>query len=447
MEVIDIVDLLIDLIALMVQVFTIAYVVVNISFIKLTIKNILILITLLSMFGLFVMYYKSEFLMIPIISMVIIIFLYFISKEVFNSIIVSIFPVLTAVLADALAGFILIFILKINYYEIRDNNQFKILPYLFLPPVGFVISKFSKKYIKKIYIKKKFKIGTKNNILLVLSIILSAISFYSYLLMFKFSFNLSNNKVCLLNFLLAGSFVVSSILIIYYNINNKKNDVEKKYINREIVQLKEYTSTIEQISLNFRSFKHDSLNILQVIGEFIKNKDLEGLEEFYSNALMPETKKTLVRDGSCFMLLQHLKIDPLKGLISSKIITAQSKDIETRIELIEDINSLPISNLDICRIVGILLDNAIEEAILSENKKIYLAIIKNEEMATIVVSNSCSKEASIDKIYTKDFTTKGMSRGIGLKIIKQIINEKYPNILLNTKIKDSIFSQELVLFE
>jgi len=213
------------------------------------------------------------------------------------------------------------------------------------------------------------------------------------------------------------------------------------------MRLKEYTDMIEVMSKDLRSFKHDYVNILQTLGSYIKDDDLKGLKEFYNNDLLPESNRVI--DGNKNLgVLQHLKISALKGLISSKTIAAESNGIKVNIEIIDDISTLAISTIDICRIVGILFDNAVEATLMCPIQTIDLTLVKTEENTILVLSNSCTEDTPpIHKMYEKNFSTKGAGRGIGLKTIREITNEKYNNIIINTKMKDCKFTQELVIFD
>ena len=245
-----------------------------------------------------------------------------------------------------------------------------------------------------------------------------------------------------------GVFSISVLLVYSINKNTKDKLIQKyKDKDRECKQLKEYTDRLEAKTKALCGFKHDYMNILIVIGSYIKDDDIIGLTEFYNKDLLPESIRVIECDKG-FGVLHHIKISALKGLISSKAILAHANGIQINIEIVEDIFEMGISVIDISRIIGILFDNAIEAALMCKVKKINFGLIKSEGSTVLRISNSCAEDTPpIHKIYEKNFSTKGCSRGVGLKTIKQIINEKYTNIIINTKIKDCVFTQELVIYD
>jgi two-component system sensor histidine kinase AgrC len=103
-----------------------------------------------------------------------------------------------------------------------------------------------------------------------------------------------------------------------------------------------------------------------------------------------------------------------------------------------------MKKLDICRSTGILLDNAIEAALLSKEKIVNFGIIEDSEEIYLIVSNTFAEKPVISQIFTEGYSTKGKNRGMGLNILKSIINNNI-NVLSNTLIEDNLFTQEIMI--
>jgi two-component system sensor histidine kinase AgrC len=142
--------------------------------------------------------------------------------------------------------------------------------------------------------------------------------------------------------------------------------------------------------------------------------------------------------------LKYIKIPGLKGLLSSKIIKASAMNMDIKVEMVEDIDEISMNIMDLCRIMGILMDNAIEAASACEYPKVSICIIsKNNYILIAVRNNFFGDKPLIHKIYEKGFSTKGNGRGLGLSTVKDMIDTKYDNVLLNTSIEGNMFIQEL----
>lgn len=423
----------------------ISIIMTTINIIKISIKNILIFNTIIFIISFLLYLNKQDYLLIPITTIIILIYLYIISKKLYYTIIISAFTQLIFVLSDAITGFFLVFVIKLNYSEILNNPKAKVITSLSILLISYVISKIVGIFFKKISISDFIQIKSKNILIFTGCLLITLVSIYLYSFFLKDTFKSFGKINVVLNLFFVLFFSAVITILTKLNNENTKESLEIKYRDEELSKLKEYTNMLEYVSNDLRNFKHDYINILQIMDEYIKSDNIEGLKKFFKHDLVPGSKKILDKD-ICFMLLQHIKIDPLKAIISSKIINAQSKNIKVKIEIIDDINELSINLIDICRIVGILLDNAIEATELCDNKFINFLIFKDEKSTSLIINNSCNESTPpIHKIYQKNFSTKGFNRGIGLKFVKTIIEENYTNVLLNTKIKDSTFCQEFII--
>lgn len=235
------------------------------------------------------------------------------------------------------------------------------------------------------------------------------------------------------------SFAVLVITIIIIAINQfiKAKRLEKV---SEVVtlnsNLNSYIDQIEKLYREMRSFKHDHNNIMLSINWFLKQNDLEGLKKFYEEELV----KSSFNDPQ-YQLLNKLTLidDPsLKGVLLSKLSLCEASDIELTIDI--DGFEIDIEPLDLARIVGILIDNAIEAAVASDDKHIKIYLVQNE----IVISNSYSGEINIVKGPTFGYSTKGSGRGIGLFSLKYIL-QNYP-YQLKTSINQNYYTQTIEYF-
>jgi signal transduction histidine kinase len=133
----------------------------------------------------------------------------------------------------------------------------------------------------------------------------------------------------------------------------------------------------------------------------------------------------------------------IDSLLNYKISVASEKNI--KIEIVIDKNISDISDVDLCRILGNLLDNAIEacEKENTENKTIILHMTTKNSCLLICVKNSISESV----ISTNpDFTTTKQDKeihGIGLKSIKSIV-ERYSGCLKISE-EDKFFILYVVL--
>jgi len=110
-----------------------------------------------------------------------------------------------------------------------------------------------------------------------------------------------------------------------------------------------------------------------------------------------------------------------------------------------DFSKIPSkTNYDLCRAVGIILDNAIEEVINLEEKEILVNIYSDSNEFIIEVSNRCKKIPDLSMIDEQGYTTKEDGHGYGLSLLRRIIlNNK--TIINQRSINKDIFTQIIKL--
>ncbi len=100
---------------------------------------------------------------------------------------------------------------------------------------------------------------------------------------------------------------------------------------------------------------------------------------------------------------------------------------------------------EFARILGILLDNAIQSAEHSEEKIINISFRKdnrNNRNIIFIENSYTNKNVDIDKIFEKGVTEKENHTGLGLWEVRKIIN-KNNNVKLYTNKTDTLFRQQL----
>lgn len=132
----------------------------------------------------------------------------------------------------------------------------------------------------------------------------------------------------------------------------------------------------------------------------------------------------------------------LKGLLYEKLLIILTRNIEAKIYVSENIDEKYESMNDLVRILGIFLDNAIEETEKREDGKIILEIMRTELGIGFCIANNYAEEPKLSALEEKGYSTKGEGRGNGLYWAKQVI-EQHEDMYHNTEIRDGMLVQEL----
>ena len=208
--------------------------------------------------------------------------------------------------------------------------------------------------------------------------------------------------------------------------------------------LQDYTHNLEVMYNGLRSFKHDYVNILLSLSGYIENRDVDELRKFFETKIFPT--KNLIDQGD-FKLNQlgNIGVLEIKSLLSAKMIYAHESGIDVTIDIPDKVNSLLMDTVDLARILGIFLDNAIEATLETEQPQIGLNILQNQNGVSIIISNRFRDNGVVlHKLKQKGFSTKTGHQGIGLSNAQKIIGS-YDNVLLETTMQCGCFMQHMEL--
>ena len=210
--------------------------------------------------------------------------------------------------------------------------------------------------------------------------------------------------------------------------------------------LQDYTRNLESMYNGLRSFKHDYVNILLSMSGYIEDGDMDRLKDFFESKIFP-TKDLITGGDYKLNQLSSIGVLEIKSLLSAKMIYAHESGIDITIDIPDKVESFLIDTVDLARILGIFLDNAIEAALETEQPQIGLNIIQNETGVSIIISNHFrDNSAMLHKLKQKGFSTKIGHQGIGLWNAQKIISS-YDNVLLETTMKCNCFIQHIELTE
>jgi len=236
--------------------------------------------------------------------------------------------------------------------------------------------------------------------------------------------------------------VVLFIIFFMHILKHIKTNHQLDITQRELETQQIYAESQEKTLNDLRGFKHDLNNILYTINGLINSGETEKLKTFLEEITAQHTSPQTTEASD-----NVKRIPILSGILTEKIARAEMKGITFNLRLMEDdINLKYCSDLDYSRIIGILLDNAIEAAEISTLKKIELLIYVESGMLHNVIINSCDKEVDISRIFEHGYSTKSVPSGEGLyqlRLIQKKYNKVGSNIEIIPKLENGFFTQVL----
>jgi len=236
----------------------------------------------------------------------------------------------------------------------------------------------------------------------------------------------------------------ATVFILLLFILSLGSKMRLEYRNRKYKQLSRYTRTIEELCDNLISLKHDFSNILLSINGYLDDNRISELREYLGKYVLKDYCRNT--QSSFALSLRHIQNPALKGIIFSKLDQASRKNIKMFVSIFNDIYICNIAPSDLARIIGILLDNAIEACENSTRNELHLGMESDKPHISILIGNTYCQLPDMTLIGKRGYSTKGKNRGFGLYNLNRILS-LYPHAHLKTSVIDNMFFQELIILK
>ena len=198
--------------------------------------------------------------------------------------------------------------------------------------------------------------------------------------------------------------------------------------------IKKHCDEVQNIYSLMRGWRHDYKNHIAVMQASLKMGNLTELDNYLGELTVDlNTVDTVVKTGNVMA----------DAILNSKLALAKSKNIKTDVTAAVPEN-VAISDVEICAVIGNLLDNAMEacESVADAAERfirIYIGVFK--EQFYISVTNSMNgKPKRVGKSYK---TTKGENHGFGLLRVDSVVS-KYSGYI-NRQHENGVFGTEIML--
>lgn len=400
----------------------------------------LVIYTIITMIAFFLYPYLNAYVNI-IIYFIILLSISVISKNPIIDICLAIIGFLLIVCLNYIC--ILTFSLFHISYAVLETDYYYISG-LTLTIVFYFASKWLGNIIRPIIISWQFArpnpLLSKNTQLLCLLELLACFCIYQFNIIYGQIAGYSSNIITY-NASLFVTFFVITLVIFYLLIRTLKKESQLAAKVKEYEVLQDYTQKVEQLYLDIRTFKHDYLNILSTMGLYLDQKQYDELEAYFKKYILSQ-EENLTNKDYILGKLALLHVKEIKGLLYPKLLSAINQRLQIIVDIKDPVTKIAVDYLDLIRILGIFIDNAIEASVESEEKTLYVGLLVDDDTVIIRICNSCNEVANFHRLADINVSSKSGSRGIGLYNANLLI-KKHSNMIHKTSCENRIFTQEL----
>ena len=330
-------------------------------------------------------------------------------------------------------------ILDISLDTFMDTPKYRItyliISYSFF---GLFILVFKRFNNIKLKINTLDSLDNKTVIILATNLLLGVFLLFMQFVITAYYIDIVSVYINLLNLLLLIAFLILSTHCFIHVL-------ELTITRKDLAYAEECNKSLKILYDKVKGFKHDFDSIVSSLNGYIEQNDMNGLKQYFS-----EVKKDCkIADDLALINPRTINNPGIYSLLNNEYAKASALGINFELEFFLNLNELEINIYFFSRILGVLLDNAIEAAENSKEKFVKISFIRDNVngRAVITIENSYSnKNIDLENIFKKGITSKECHAGLGLWEVKRYVN-KSKNLDLKPSVSPSTFKQEFFIYD
>ncbi len=221
------------------------------------------------------------------------------------------------------------------------------------------------------------------------------------------------------NILFLICMIASSVVLVECTKGIETEERRKAKIHQQEV-LESYVSDLETMVDEMRAFRHDYKNMLSTMSGYLRENQIQELKEYFYQKIQVSAE-----DGEnqieAWKYLKDIEPMELKGFLYEKILLILTRNIMIRVEVSSNLNVVYYDMEDLIRILGIFIDNAVEETEQLVDGEVYIIIAKTKKGILFHVENNYKEKPNLPVLTQKGYSTRGKERGMGLYWGEKII--------------------------
>ena len=209
---------------------------------------------------------------------------------------------------------------------------------------------------------------------------------------------------------------------------------DRKYLNYQVEVMSRQVAEVNEIYMTMRGWRHDYHNHLQKLKAHLAMGQIAEAEK-YLNELEGDLDGIKVKYTT-----GNISLD---AILNSKLSIAEKENIRINCKA-ETGENLAIEDIDLCVIIGNLIDNAVESCRkMPEHAERFLRIYLCIRQQQLYISVTNSTGETIRKLDAEYISNKRGDHGHGLKRIDLVV-EKYNGYIRRAN-EPGVFSTEIML--
>ena len=226
---------------------------------------------------------------------------------------------------------------------------------------------------------------------------------------------------------------VAAAVAIWGGVIDIRDALDSRKLLQQLDDMDQTIEAQEDLNITLRAQRHDFLNHLQVVYSLIEMKEYKEANDYIERVY-----------GSIASVGKVLRTanPAINALLQVKLGVCEKAGIQVKLDIRSAWKDLSIPGWEMCKVLGNLLDNAIDALQEVSDRRLTLTLTEDLKAFRFSVKNSgpmipVKLQASI---FQPGITTKAAGHGMGLFIVRRTVQEWGGDIRLISDAKETEFS-------
>lgn len=228
-------------------------------------------------------------------------------------------------------------------------------------------------------------------------------------------------------FLVRAMVLVASLVVIVGAGIDIRDAISTRRMVERMDDMNDTIDNMEQLNNTLRSQRHDFLNHLQVVYSLMEMGETQEANAYIEKVYGAITAVSRVMKTA----------NPaINALLQVKIAAAEKAKVQVEMNIQSSWKNLPIPGWEMCKVLGNLIDNALDALQEVEPSERRLAITLTEDLHafrfSVQNSGPMIPPANRQTIFQPGVTTKATGHGMGLYIVRKVLCDQGGDITLES---------------
>ena len=217
-------------------------------------------------------------------------------------------------------------------------------------------------------------------------------------------------------------------------------DIREAFSARELASdadmLQDAYAQLEDLNGTLRAQRHDFMNHLQVVFSLLELEDYKEASDYIERVYGD------IRRVSRTLKTAHPAIN---ALLAAKVGDCEARGVHVDLQIESPWAGLPVESWEMCRVLGNLIDNAMDAMKDAPEPRLLIRLSESVQSYTFVIANTgpMIQPSIAERIFQRGFSTKGEGRGMGLSIVRGIMESGGGRLTLASEERETRFEGTL----